>query len=161
MGYDSFLDEVADPQLRQETRRKTVQLYEMLSGGACRHQALVGYFDERIAPCASACDVCRKAGIESLVAGPPRPERGKPSRAAGRAALGDVAAARFERLRALRKQLADAEGVPAYVVFGDASLLEMAQEVPHTRRALLQITGVGRVKLERYGEAFLALLRSE
>ena len=69
--------------------------------------------------------------------------------------------ARFERLRALRKRLADAEGVPAYIVFSDAALLEMAREVPRTRAALLQITGVGRVKLERYGEAFLEALRTE
>ena len=161
IGYDSFLDEVTDPELRRQTRRKTVELFELLSAGHCRHRALVGYFDERIEPCGSSCDVCRGAGIESLVAAAPRREKGRTPRAAGRAALAGAETARFERLRALRKRLADSEGVPAYVVFGDAALLEMAREVPRTRAALLQITGVGRVKLERYGEAFLEALRTE
>ena len=64
----------------------------------------------------------------------------------------------FERLRALRKRLADAEGVPAYIVFSDAVLREMAKHAPRTRRALLGITGVGPVKLERYGDAFLEVI---
>ena len=65
----------------------------------------------------------------------------------------------FERLRALRKRLADAEGVPAYIVFSDAVLREMAKHAPRTRAELLGIPGVGPVKLERYGEAFLEALR--
>jgi len=65
----------------------------------------------------------------------------------------------FERLRALRKRLADAEGVPAYIVFSDAVLRQMASQMPRNRAALLSISGVGPVKLERYGEAFLEVLR--
>jgi ATP-dependent DNA helicase RecQ len=61
----------------------------------------------------------------------------------------------FEALRALRKELADAQGVPPYVIFGDATLVQMSQDRPATRQALLDITGVGQVKLERYGDAFL------
>ncbi len=65
----------------------------------------------------------------------------------------------FERLRALRKRLADAEGVPAYIVFSDAVLRQMAQHVPRSRTEMLALSGVGPVKLERYGEAFLEALR--
>jgi len=65
----------------------------------------------------------------------------------------------FERLRALRKRLADAEGVPAYIVFSDASLRGMAEHVPTSRTELLTVSGVGPVKLERYGDAFLEVLR--
>ena len=65
----------------------------------------------------------------------------------------------FERLRALRRRLADAEGVPAYIVFSDAVLREMAKHAPQTHAELLGIPGVGPVKLERYGEAFLEVLR--
>jgi len=64
----------------------------------------------------------------------------------------------FQSLRTLRKQLADAEGVPPYVVFGDATLAEMAAVVPMDKEALLMINGVGQRKLERYGEAFLNVL---
>ncbi len=61
----------------------------------------------------------------------------------------------FEALRSLRKELADAQGVPPYVIFGDATLVQMSQDRPATRGALLDINGVGQVKLERYGDAFL------
>jgi len=64
----------------------------------------------------------------------------------------------FQRLRTLRKQLADAEGVPPYVVFGDATLAEMAAVQPTDKQALLQVNGVGQRKLARYGDAFLEVL---
>ena len=66
----------------------------------------------------------------------------------------------FERLRALRKSIADAEKVPAYIVFSDAVLRAMAASVPTTERELLAISGIGPVKLERYGQRFLEALRS-
>ena len=65
----------------------------------------------------------------------------------------------FELLRALRKSLADELGVPAYIVFGDVTLKQMARDLPLTRAALSGITGVGEKKLERFGDAFLAAIR--
>ncbi|OFW58174.1 MAG: ATP-dependent DNA helicase RecQ [Actinobacteria bacterium RBG_16_64_13] len=65
----------------------------------------------------------------------------------------------FEQLRALRRQIADREGVPAYVIFHDATLREMAAVRPTTAEELLEISGVGERKLEKYGEEFLAVLR--
>jgi ATP-dependent DNA helicase RecQ len=67
----------------------------------------------------------------------------------------------FQKLRALRRRLADAQGVPAYVVFGDQVLWRMIDRRPTNRRELLQVSGVGPVKAERYGEAFLQALRVE
>ncbi|NTV01950.1 MAG: DNA helicase RecQ [Chlorobiaceae bacterium] len=64
----------------------------------------------------------------------------------------------FERLRALRKQLADEQGVPPYVVFSDRTLHEMASRKPLTPGEMLEIPGVGQTKLARYAEAFLALI---
>jgi ATP-dependent DNA helicase RecQ len=64
----------------------------------------------------------------------------------------------FDRLRALRKRLADEQGVPAYVVFSDATLAAMAALRPTTKEELLRVSGVGQVKLARYGAAFLAVL---
>ena len=61
----------------------------------------------------------------------------------------------FEALRALRKRLADEQSVPAYVVFSDATLAEMAARRPATYAELLDVNGVGQTKLERYGDAFL------
>ena len=65
----------------------------------------------------------------------------------------------WEALRACRKRLADEKGVPPYVVFHDATLREMLEVKPQTDAELLGITGIGDSKLERFGDAFLAVLR--
>ena len=67
----------------------------------------------------------------------------------------------FERLRTLRFRLAQEQGVPAYVIFGDATLRELARHAPVTRQAFREIHGVGDRKLERFGDAFLAEIRGE
>jgi len=64
----------------------------------------------------------------------------------------------FARLRSLRKELAEAAGVPPFVVFGDKTLIEMAAFRPQDAAALLTIHGVGARKLEIYGPAFLKIL---
>jgi len=61
----------------------------------------------------------------------------------------------FDTLRALRKQLADASGVPPFVVFSDATLAEMARNRPADSVQFRQLTGVGEHKLHHYGKAFL------
>jgi len=65
----------------------------------------------------------------------------------------------FEGLRALRRELASAQGVPAFVVFADATLRDMCEKLPRTPEEMLKVSGVGQVKLARYGEAFLEVLR--
>ncbi len=65
----------------------------------------------------------------------------------------------FERLRALRRELADKLNVPAYVVFSDRTLLEMAEARPRDEADLLSVSGVGEHKLARYGKAFLETIR--
>ncbi|MDR2487073.1 MAG: DNA helicase RecQ [Clostridiales Family XIII bacterium] len=67
-----------------------------------------------------------------------------------------VDAGLFERLRALRRKLADAAGIPAFVVFPDASLRDMCHLLPQTLEAFLLVSGVGAMKCERYGEAFVS-----
>ncbi len=64
----------------------------------------------------------------------------------------------FERLRKTRKQLADRIHVPPYVIFSDRSLIEMASRFPQTRDRFLDIHGVGSVKYEKYGPAFLDVI---
>jgi ATP-dependent DNA helicase RecQ len=65
----------------------------------------------------------------------------------------------FHALKACRKRLADEHQVPPYVVFHDATLLEMVQKRPLDDAALLDVSGVGDSKLARFGEAFLDVLR--
>jgi ATP-dependent DNA helicase RecQ len=65
----------------------------------------------------------------------------------------------FKRLRELRAKLAQEASIPAYVVFSDAALRDMCRKRPETAEQFLEISGVGEVKLRRYGESFLAALR--
>ena len=64
----------------------------------------------------------------------------------------------FARLRFLRKQIADKENIPPYIVFNDATLQEMAQYMPTSKTEMLQINGVGAIKLERFAQPFMALI---
>jgi ATP-dependent DNA helicase RecQ len=66
----------------------------------------------------------------------------------------------FEALRSCRRELAETAGVPPYVIFHDATLREMAASRPANRGDLARLTGVGTRKLEAYGDAFLAVLKS-
>ncbi|HEY5529688.1 MAG TPA: RecQ family ATP-dependent DNA helicase [Thermoleophilia bacterium] len=92
--------------------------------------------------------------------------RAKRTRSTGRGAVvagedslgGASDEALFEELRALRRMIADREHLPAYVIFHDATLREMATVLPTTPDELLEVSGVGQVKLEKYGEEFLAVL---
>jgi ATP-dependent DNA helicase RecQ len=61
----------------------------------------------------------------------------------------------FEKLRTLRKQIADAIGSPAYIVFSDATLVDMAAKKPITKAQFLEVSGVGQEKFKRFGEAFM------
>ncbi|WP_279027813.1 ATP-dependent DNA helicase RecQ [Gibbsiella quercinecans] len=65
----------------------------------------------------------------------------------------------FAKLRKLRKSIADEENIPPYVVFNDATLLEMAEQMPTRASELLSVNGVGQRKLERFGTPFMAMIR--
>ena len=62
----------------------------------------------------------------------------------------------FQRLRVLRKRLADERGVPSFVVFGDAALREMAFDLPQSLQSFAALAGVGDAKLGTYGDVFVA-----
>lgn len=65
----------------------------------------------------------------------------------------------FAKLKHLRKSIAEEGQVPAYVVFSDASLADMASRLPTDSTAFLQVSGVGNTKLIRYGDAFINLIK--
>ncbi len=65
----------------------------------------------------------------------------------------------YQKLRALRLELAKAQGVPPYVIFHDATLMEMARLRPRSLTAFGDVSGVGQAKLDRYGAQFLAVVR--
>jgi len=67
----------------------------------------------------------------------------------------------FEKLRSLRSQLAQEKNLPPYLIFSDKTLTELAEKQPQTSLDFLQIKGVGKNKLDNYGEQFLALLKND
>jgi ATP-dependent DNA helicase RecQ len=75
------------------------------------------------------------------------------------AIVGDADAALLEALKTLRTKLAQTQKVPAYIVFSDRTLAELATHRPSSPRAMREIHGVGDAKLERYGAAFLEVIR--
>jgi ATP-dependent DNA helicase RecQ len=66
----------------------------------------------------------------------------------------------FEELRSLRRRLAGDRGLPAYMVFNDATLKQMATQKPATYEQLLAVNGVGAKKIETYGDDFLEAIRN-
>ncbi len=178
--HERFLDEIQDPELRHQKAQGTVGIFQMVEDGGCRHQAILAHFDEAMDPCGRSCDLCtgesvadrasasghlgsktRRAtsstsrqGMEIDGGGPQdRSRRATPLQAS------PEEEALFQELRELRLELARNQGVPAYIVFNDQVLRDMATLRPTTPDELLGVSGVGPTKLERYGPHFLSLLR--
>jgi ATP-dependent DNA helicase RecQ len=98
-------------------------------------------------------------GETRVILGEPRDLARTEEKLSRRAAAVDGAQAPlFKELKALRKELADDAGVPPFVVFSDATLLEMARSMPRDEGQLLLVSGVGTQKLRRYGARFLELI---
>ncbi|MGB0860864.1 MAG: DNA helicase RecQ [Pseudoalteromonas spongiae] len=64
----------------------------------------------------------------------------------------------YARLKSLRRSIADEHDVPPFVVFNDATLVDMANKLPTNQRQMLAVSGVGETKLKRYGEAFIQVI---
>ncbi|WP_101697231.1 DNA helicase RecQ [Clostridium minihomine] len=95
----------------------------------------------------------RKVEQETL----PTPDAKDP----GSAALSALDQQLLSKLTQLRQQIAGSQNVPAYVVFSNQTLSDMCRQKPLTQRQFLQISGVGEMKLWRYGKPFLALLQED
>ncbi len=145
-------------------REQIREMFSFASARDCRHRLVARHLGERIDRCGESCDSC--AGLDPLGAAraarraPKRPAEPREREREGTTAEpGSETAQLFERLRALRKSLADERRVPAYVVFSDATLMRIAEERPSCAEALLGISGIGPKKLELYGDALLAMVR--
>jgi ATP-dependent DNA helicase RecQ len=171
MSYDRFNDDgETDPAVAARQRAQVREMFRFAEDGGCRHRAITSYLGEERDRCGSSCDVCTGGDVlaSSEPAPPERARRGERSErgergeraargggGAARLEMDALVAERFERLRKLRKRIADERSVPAYVVFSDATLVQMAEQHPRTANALLKISGVGPKKLAEYGGLFL------
>lgn len=162
-----------------ERRRKAdLQKLDMMQQYAytkgCRRELVLRYFGDPAArPTCAGCDNClgTKIVVESGSAPADRGGSTASSKARSRGRRREVAdddvpslsaadEALLARLRDLRRTISRQEQVPAYVVFSDRTLAEIAYRRPADVGAMSKIRGVGSVKLERYGEKFLDVVRS-
>ncbi len=167
--HEQFRNDTDDPDLYRAKAEAAKSLFRLVDQGGCRHKNILDHFSAEISACASSCDWCTGVKAEDLAAegmalgsaGGLRRRRPKSGdRTEEPRPLSEEDEALFQELRKLRKSIADAQGVPAYIVFNDTTLRAMAEKRPTTRRELLAISGVGPEKLERYGEAFLEAINS-
>jgi len=161
MSLDRFTEDL-DGEQAELQRSQIREMFRYAEAVRCRHQMLARHFGDELAPCRTSCDVC--TGRDVLAEAPRRAKHEKLKTAAPLRAPVPMAESEEEalylELKALRRKLADARGVPAYVVFTDATLQHMARFRPTTQEHFLAISGVGLKKLQQYGEAFLAVLRN-
>jgi len=163
IGYERFLSHTSDSELRERQQAQTKAMFYLAEHEGCRHKALVAHFGEDIPDCGRSCEHCEGRDLLEEIRPLVRRARKKKARGQIRADfsdLGAVSEALLEALRQLRRRLADEKQIPAYLVFSDAVLLQMAAQRPQDEAALLQLNGVGPKKLATYGASFLALLRN-
>jgi len=156
IAYEGFHTD-APPEHAAQLKRKTVEMFRWADRRACRHQGLSAVFEESLEPCGNSCDICRGTAVSDLGADEtpalvPVSKRAAPK---GIDAFSDEDRGLFNRLKTLRRSLADAQNLPAYLVFSDAVLRGLVQRRPKTPEELLDVAGVGPAKLARYGKRFL------
>jgi ATP-dependent DNA helicase RecQ len=164
IGKQHTLDEwrsVARALLHQGLIDETQDGYPVLSLNAQSGPVLRQEFIVRIAAPAKRTRTNAGSGATALAGAGASAGAGAGAGAGSRAAVavGAQSSALFERLRALRKRLADEHGLPPYVVFHDATLREMAERRPLTLNQFAELPGVGHAKLARYGDQFIAVVR--
>ena len=166
---ERFLSDIDDPDLYWTKVEAAKTLFRLVENGGCRHRGILDHFGEEIDACGTSCDWCTGTKAEDLAAEGMAavsavPRRRSPKsydRVAEPGPLSDEGEALFQSLRELRKSIADQQGVPAYIVFSDKTLRAMAEARPSTPQELLAISGVGPLKLERYGDAFMEAVTAE
>jgi len=156
-----------------ERRRKAdlqkldaMQQYAYTKG--CRRGFVLRYFGDPAArPSCAGCDNCLGVRVEfergaSAVRGSPKRSKRAPEErpAEDMPALSGADEALLARLRDLRRTISREDQVPAYVVFTDRTLAEMAVRRPSSESAMGKIRGVGPAKIEKYGKRFLAVVQS-
>lgn len=115
---------------------------------SCRRKLLLSYFGEKSQSNCGNCDVCNPDIVYQNLN---QPTEYKPKKLSNETYSSDI----FNSLREIRKTIADANNVPAFIIFSDATLKDMSIKQPRTAKELLNVSGVGQFKLEKYGQEFL------
>ena len=167
-AYDRFADASDDGAQADRTRAQAREVFRMAETRSCRHAQLASYSRRRAARLrhflvtfADNSSCFRRSPHARQRRSAPKPApllQARQTRTNRVRSSLDPDLSLFDRLRALRKEIARERGVPPYVVFSDATLLEMASVRPRNSAQMLSVSGVGPTKLEHYGERFLKAL---
>jgi ATP-dependent DNA helicase RecQ len=162
-------DRESEARRRRADRAKLDIMQRYAYSTACRRGFILRYFGDPAAGSeCEGCDNCLGNHREALTGEPaarkPKGRKGRPGRASAPARTADSVPVQdgplFATLRSLRSELARRDGVPAYVVFPDRTLAEIAARRPQSLAALAGVSGVGPARLDRYGEQFLDAVRT-
>jgi len=142
--HEFFIRKMEDPDERVRVRKQLDEIIRYAELQSCRRKYLLGYFGEgwNQEKC-GGCDICLPIQYKPTIDAP-----------------ADFDRVLFEKLRVVRRSLADSRGVPPYVIFGDKTLQEIARYFPQQEESFGKIFGVGREKLVQYGNRFLEEIRS-
>ncbi|TKB79793.1 MAG: ATP-dependent DNA helicase RecQ [Nitrospira sp.] len=188
MNYERLVSD-QDAAQAEWHRARARELFRAMDQRLCRHQTLARHLGEAMAACGSFCDICagfdpvrasptiprpRASFVRRTPSDDPftpacDPTGASPTTATPRATFGARipfdetstfdGSTLLSRLKALRKQLANARQVPAYMVFSDATLMDMVSRRPTNEDEMRAVSGVGPKKWAEYGEMFLEAIR--
>jgi ATP-dependent DNA helicase RecQ len=151
--------EGGDKERQRREHKRLDALIKYCEATDCRRQSLLGYFGEFSEPCGN-CDVC----LGTVVTPSSAPEKQRlqtPERRAKQLAPTSIVDdALLSRLKSLRLKLAKSRSVPAYVIFPDKTLIDMAQKKPLTKWDFGEVQGVGSAKQEQFGAVFLEEIKA-
>ena len=158
MSYERLVSDLEASQAEWH-RNRAREMFRTIERRACRHQTMARHLGEDMSVCGASCDAC--AGLDPVGSSPmvAAKKMSPGARATSQTTSTSAGNSLFSKLKVLRKDLADARRVPAYMVFNDATLMAMTSQMPGTEEEMRGVSGVGPKKWVEYGEIFLAALR--
>ncbi len=146
-----FIDRIEDPEYRRVAQRKLQDMISFCTVRSCRRKFLLEYFaDDITKKNCGACDICAPDSRTAVLSG----HTGEFGDGPGHLRPG-LDNELFSVLRRVRKEIADEERIPPYLVFSDTVLREMATSYPQDLKSMNRIEGVAHSRLRKYGPAFL------
>ena len=148
--HEIYAEEHDDPQIRAVALQQIDEMVSFAESKGCRRKRMLAYFGETFGEpgCGDGCDNCHEA------------QRKRPALGRNRGEARGFDRRLFERLRVLRKKIAEERGAPAFTIFADRTLREMARAYPQDDESFLSVKGIGPQKLAEHGAQFLREIKA-
>jgi ATP-dependent DNA helicase RecQ len=141
MKKSQLLESIDNIDYRQNAQNRLNIMYEFATIKSCRHKFLVNYFGEKIRECKTICDNCKSSNVIDKIKDY------------------DYNLEHFDRLRDLRKKIANDKNIKVINIFSDKILKDISLKLPTTKDELLAISGIGIKKYEHYGKVFIDFIK--